>query len=84
MGYHGYGAVGSTGGTWKTCPQCGKLFFVTDLDAWAYKRSVTKNGSCHQEHFCKWSCLLAFDREYEARKKAKRKEAGWKKKGAET
>ena len=83
MGFHGYGAVGSAGGSWKNCPQCGKLFFVTDPDAWAYKRSVSRDGNGRQEHFCKWSCLLAFDREYEKQKQEKRKAAGWKKKGAE-
>ena len=83
MGLHGYGAVGSAGGSWKKCPQCGKLFFVADAETWGYKRYVTEKGVSRLEHFHTWSCLLAFDREYEAKLKAKRKEAGWKKKGVE-
>ena len=76
MGYRTYGAIGAVGGSWKTFPQCWKEFFVNDLDRWAYKMPYTQGNSCKLIYFNKWSCMLAFEKAYEAEKKAKRK--GWK------
>ena len=72
------------GGAWKTCPQCQKLFFVTDCERWVYKRTVTNKDGGKLKHFCKYSCMRKFDKEYEERKSKQRKEAakrqGWGKK----
>ena len=72
------GPLTARGGAYKTCPNCGRTFFCTDVDRWAYKRSVSKGGSAVVRHFCKWSCLLAFDKEYEEKKAEARRKAGWK------
>ena len=69
------GSVTCWSGAWKTCPSCGKLFYVTDCERWAYKRNVSEKGNGEVKHFCKWSCLLKFDREYEEAKRRKRSES---------
>ena len=78
MGFHNYGGVTARGGADKVCPQCGRKFFVPDVERWAYKRSISEKGKNAVHHFCKWSCLLAFDKEYEEKKAEARRKAGWK------
>lgn len=67
--------VCSYGGSWKTCPECGKLFFVNDAEAWVYKRSAVVDGESRVRHFCKWSCMLKFDKRYEEEKQKNRSES---------
>ena len=47
-------------GAYKTCPSCGKEFFVPLLDDWAYKR-YRKNITHDRIYLCSWSCLRKFD-----------------------
>lgn len=42
--------VSALGGAYRTCPTCGKIFFVTD-------RTKRLN-------FCKWSCMRKWDKDH--------------------
>lgn len=66
--------VNSYGGVWKECPECGALFFVPDVESWAYKRYVSENGQTHMTYFCIWSCLRTFEARYDAAKKKRKSE----------
>lgn len=49
-----------TNGVWKTCPICGKPFFVANSDDWSYKRSDKKG----LHYFHTWSCLRQYDKQH--------------------
>lgn len=61
-------------GAWKVCPECGRKFFVNECESWAYRRYTSQKGLGGIKYFCKWSCLVKYDREYEEAKKKKRSE----------
>ena len=61
-------------GAWKACPECGRKFFVNECDSWAYRRYTSQKGLGGVKYFCKWSCLVKYDREYEEKKKQQRSE----------
>lgn len=63
------------GGAWRTCPICGKQFFVTLSDDWCYKRIKREGTSGVTVWFDKWSCMRIFDRERKEELKAKRAKA---------
>ena len=65
----------SWSGAWKKCPQCGKQYYVNDCQTWVYKRSVSENKD-HAKilYFCRYSCMRAYEREYEALKAKRRME----------
>lgn len=44
-------------GAWWTCPECGKLFFVSSASDWRYKRGGT--------YFHTWSCMRSYDAKHE-------------------
>lgn len=48
---------------YKTCPQCGKLFYVPDPIIWVFKSSYRKNGHDITDYLCKWSCFRSFEQE---------------------
>ena len=48
-------------GAWRKCPICGKDFFVTHPDEYAYKRYKSRSHGTYL-FFCKWSCMRAYDR----------------------
>lgn len=57
--------VSVLGGAYRTCPTCGKIFFVTDCEAWAYRRWVKdSNNSGRRINFCKWSCMRKCDQDH--------------------
>lgn len=62
------------GGSWKECPQCGKTFFCSGPE-WAYKRAVSEGGLSTLRYFDRYSCLRAFDKEYEEKKRKRRIES---------
>jgi hypothetical protein len=44
----------------RTCPVCGKTFYVHAMDTWTYKTyNKQKKGSAD---FCSWHCLRAFQK----------------------
>ena len=54
---------------YKTCPICGKLFYVPSAD-WAYRRVVRfKHKYIKIEYYCKWSCLRKREAEIENKHK---------------
>ena len=44
----------------RTCPVCGKTFYVHATDTWAYK-SYNKQKK-RPAYFCSWHCLRAFQK----------------------
>lgn len=64
-------------GAFRTCPQCGKRFYVAELGDWAYKRYLqgtaeSNYGKNQKVWFCSWHCIRAYDRETENKKKRRR------------
>lgn len=64
-------------GAFRTCPQCGKRFYVSELGAWAYKRylpgtAASNYGKNQRVWFCSWHCVREFDRETEGKRKHRR------------
>ena len=58
---------------YRTCKQCGKVFYVISPDDYVFKRVIKhKDGKADSIFFCKYSCKRAFDLEREERKKQKR------------
>lgn len=62
-------------GVYKTCPMCGKRFFVSDTAIWAYKRSIRKGERAYLIYFDKWSCLSNYEKKYEEDMRKKRSDA---------
>jgi len=62
------------GGAWKTCPICGKYFFVPNCSDWVYKRWY-KRRDWKIEYFCKWSCMRRYDKEHDGEQSKMRSEA---------
>lgn len=56
--------VSALGGAYRTCPTCGRIFFVTDCDSWVYKRNMTVNNRTRRLNFCKWSCMRKWDADH--------------------
>ena len=61
-------------GAYRSCPVCGKQFFVSELGGWAYKRYLYKavkdpGNTNDKAWFCSWSCLREYDRIHGDRKK---------------
>lgn len=46
---------------YRTCPQCGRLFYVPDQTTWAYKSSYKKDGYEVVNCLCRWSCMRKFE-----------------------
>lgn len=42
----------------KTCPSCGKLFFITAHGCWAYKINRGKHGRHKYDYYCSYTCYL--------------------------
>lgn len=42
----------------KTCPCCGKLFFITAHGCWAYKINRRKQGKKVYDYYCSYTCFL--------------------------
>lgn len=42
----------------KTCPVCGKLFFITAHGCWAYKINRGKHGRHKYDYYCSYTCYL--------------------------
>lgn len=49
------------GGVTKSCPICGKTFYIPCLNEWAYRR-YAKTGDLH---FCSWHCLREYEKDHE-------------------
>lgn len=47
----------------KICPQCGRMFYVTNPIDWVYKSCYRKNGHDEVMFLCRWSCYRSFERE---------------------
>ena len=56
----------------RKCPQCGKIHYPIDLENYAYKRIRCLKGTERLLYFCSWSCLRAYEKEQEEKKKAKK------------
>ena len=57
------------GGVYKTCPVCGKVFFVQEAEKWAYYRwGYTPTRAKYKVHICSWHCLRQWDRENQPKK----------------
>ncbi|MGN0456025.1 MAG: helix-turn-helix domain-containing protein [Acutalibacteraceae bacterium] len=57
----------------KTCPCCGKLFFITAHGCWAYKINRRRQGKNIFDYYCSYTCFL---RANEQRTMHKRKVTG--------
>lgn len=44
----------------KTCPICGKIFYVLDPGAWAYRSYSRKQK--RTAYLCSWHCLRAYQK----------------------
>ena len=42
----------------KTCPSCGKLFFITAHGCWSYKINRGKHGRHKYDYYCSYTCYL--------------------------
>ena len=42
----------------KTCPSCGKLFFITAHGCWTYKINRGKHGRHKYDYYCSYTCYL--------------------------
>lgn len=42
----------------KTCPCCGKMFFITAHGCWAYKINRRKQGKKVYDYYCSYTCFL--------------------------
>lgn len=49
----------------KTCPVCGRRFYVTDLQDWVFQGSA--GGK--QTFWCRWSCKRKWEKEHPPKKK---------------
>ena len=69
-------------GAYRSCPVCGKQFFVSELGSWAYTRYIPGDGKKtgakkEKAWFCSWSCLKKWDNWNEnPRKRKKKKQTG--------
>jgi hypothetical protein len=53
----------SATGAYRTCPVCGKEWFILELQIWGYKRTIRWNSGNTEKllYFCGWSCMRQFD-----------------------
>lgn len=56
--------ISAFGGAYRTCPVCGKKWYVLEVDSWAYVRWTKKDKSGIPTAFCSWSCLRKWDAEH--------------------
>lgn len=54
----------------KTCPSCGKLFFITAHGCWAYKINRGKRGRHKYDYYCSYTCYLRAQERSPRRRKA--------------
>lgn len=47
-------------GTERKCPICGRMFYITSLDQWAYKKTSMKNRKRRRLVFCSNKCMTAW------------------------
>lgn len=57
------------------CPVCDKVFLITDVSQWVYKRI---DGSS-PKYFCSWTCMRKYDKKMEIKRKVQ-KHLKWMKK----
>lgn len=55
-------------GGYKTCPACGKTFYVIEPELWAYKHEGHIAGADKREFLCSWSCLRKHEKNYQKKK----------------
>ena len=48
------------------CSVCGRIFFYTSADDWAYKRMDNRHGK--MKYFCSWTCLRIWEKKHENHK----------------
>lgn len=56
----------------RTCPVCGKIFFITSRDSWQYKMRQSVRGVRDYKVFCSYGCMRAYKKEHPPRKKGER------------
>ena len=49
------------GGAYRTCPVCGRRWFVCDLDQWVFFRW---KGAGQRDYFCSWKCIREWDKDH--------------------
>ena len=54
----------------KTCPVCGKLFFITAHGCWAYKINRGKRERHKYDYYCSYTCYLRAQERSPHRRKA--------------
>lgn len=55
-------------GGYKKCPNCGKVFYVTDPGLWVYKHEGHLRGEDKVAYLCSWHCLREHEKAYAARR----------------
>ena len=63
----------SVPGSLKTCPVCGREFWVQDATMWAYREYGRNN--CKKGYICSWHCQCEHNRQREAQEAQKKKPA---------
>lgn len=63
----------SVPGSRKTCPVCGREFWVQDATMWAYREYGRNN--CKKGYICSWHCQCEHNRQREAQEAQKKKPA---------
>lgn len=53
----------------RKCPECGKTFYITDKDEWAYKYKYNST-----KWFCSWHCYKAYTERLEKQKQKRDRE----------
>ena len=56
----------------RICDKCGKRFYIPLVSLWTYKTisfDKKKKEAGKIKYFCKYTCMTAWQREYEAMKK---------------
>lgn len=49
----------------KTCPVCGKVFYIPQLTIWAYKKNVKRKDTNHNMlYFCRYNCKRKYDEQF--------------------
>lgn len=56
--------ISAFGGAYRTCPVCGKKWYVLEVDSWAYVRWTKKDKSGIPTAFCSWGCLRKWDKDH--------------------
>lgn len=59
----------------RVCDQCGKAFYMPAADMWCYKKLSYGHAlkeSSKTKYFCKYTCMTAWERNYEAKKEIRK------------